>query len=406
MHVKTHAWNLEIKCEKNRERGRFQATPARFLEKMETQIVTPMQNIFPVILAGGASSRLWPASNRERPKWDLRLFKAPGAVKALSLIEGAWDRARAVAPAANCIVVCGGEQAPLVRSSLPELPAENLLVEPMPRDTSGAVAYAAGAILRRLGGETGNAKMFVLPGDHVISPVDRFTECALAGARAADALDALVTFGIVAREASIAYGYVHRGEEVKLDENRTAPRVFRVKSFKEKPDLATAQGYLASNEYFWNGGIFIWKLATLMNEMARQLPAHHAMAQALSATTGDTAWLECASTHFPPLKKISIDFGIMEHAERVATVASDFNWDDIGSWSAVAPYLDTSVGNAQGPETKIVAIDAAKNLVFAPGKRVALVGVENLAVVVSGNDILICPLARDQDVKKVSEAAK
>lgn len=386
------------------------------VEEKNHQIEKTMNNIFPVILAGGASSRLWPASNRERPKWDLRLFKAPGAEKAQSLIEGAWDRARSVAPAAHCFVVCGSEQVPLVRASLPELPPANLLIEPMPRDTSGAVAYAAGAILKTLRGNSDalcTAKMFVLPGDHVISPVNRFAECALAGARAADALDALTTFGIVAREPSTAYGYVHRGETVAFNDSgsgyssgNNTPHVFRVKAFKEKPDLATAQSYLASKEYFWNGGIFIWKLATLMKEMGRQLPEHHAMAEALSATANDSEWLDCAKTHFPKLKKISIDFGIMEHAESVATVAADFNWDDIGSWSAVAPYMDANAGNSQGPETRIISVDAVKNLVFAPGKRVALVGVENLAVVVSGDDILICPLARDQDVKKVSEAAK
>jgi len=374
-----------------------------------------MQNIFPVILAGGASSRLWPASNRERPKWDLRLFKASGEAKAQSLIEGAWDRARSVAPAANCFVVCGGEQAPLVRASLPELPAENLLIEPIPRDTSGAVAYAAGAILKRAiadGIGEHDAKMFVLPGDHVISPVARFAECAQAAARAASALDALVTFGIVAREPSVAYGYVHRGEEALFEETNAsdlehsaAPRVFRVNAFKEKPDHALAQTYFQSGEYYWNGGIFMWSLATLMREFERQLPGHAALAHSLSRTKNQQEWDACAREQFPELKRISIDFGIMEHAQSVATVAADFNWDDIGSWSAVGPYLDDHEDNAQGPETKIIALDAANNLVFAPGKRVALVGVENLAVVVNGNDILICPLARDQDVKKVSEAA-
>ena len=359
------------------------------------------QNIFPVILAGGASSRLWPASNRERPKWDLRLFKAAGAARSQSLIEGAWDRARALAPAQNCYVVCGGEQAALVRASLPELPSGNLLIEPMPRDTSGAVAYAAGAILKR-GSAANDAKMLVLPGDHVISTVQRFAECALAGARAADELRALVTFGIVAREASTAYGYVQRGEEAPLD---SAARVYRVKAFKEKPDAATAQSYLDSGEYFWNGGIFIWRMSELMREMERQLPGHAALARTLSQTKSADEWDARVNEQFPNLKKISIDFGIMEHAQSVATVAADFSWDDIGSWSAVRPYLDKAGDNAQGPETRIISVDAAKNLVFAPGKRVALVGVENLAVVVNGDDILICPLSRDQDVKTVSEAA-
>ncbi|HLX62613.1 MAG TPA: sugar phosphate nucleotidyltransferase [Planctomycetota bacterium] len=369
------------------------------------------ETLFPVILAGGASSRLWPASNRERPKWDLRLFKAPGAAHAQSLIEGAWERARAMAPAGNCFVVCGGEQAPLVRHSLRELPAENLLVEPIPRDTSGAVAYAAGAILKRvqgLGAEAErDAKMLVMPGDHVISPVERFAECARAAARAAAELDALVTFGIVAREPSVAYGYVHRGEEAHISlVQEGAPRVFRVNAFKEKPDLETAKSYLASSEYYWNGGIFMWNLSTLMREFEAQLPGHAALAHSLSRTKDAAEWDAHAREQFPELKRISIDFGIMEHAKSVATVAADFNWDDIGSWSAVGPYLDEHADNSVGPDTKLIALDAEKNLVFAPGKRVALVDVEGLAVVVNGNDILICPLARDQDVKRVSEAAQ
>lgn len=368
--------------------------------------------IFPVILAGGASSRLWPASNRERPKWDLRLFKAPGAAHAQSLIEGGWDRARSVAPAQNCFVVCGAEQAALVRNSLPELPEENLLVEPMPRDTSGAVAFAAGAIGRRIkqsGGELTEerAKMFVLPGDHVIAPVERFAECARAAACAADQLGALVTFGIVANGPSTAYGYVHRGEALRIGViGAEAPRIFRVHGFKEKPDLATAKSYLETGEYYWNGGIFIWRISTLLEEFERQLPGHYALARSLSHTTSAAEWDKCSQEQFPELKRISIDFGIMEHAASVATVAADFNWDDIGSWSAVGPYLDDHEDNAKHAETQLIALDAAKNLVFAPGKRVAIVGVENLAVVVNGDDILICPLSRDQDVKKVSEAAQ
>lgn len=372
---------------------------------------TDFPDVFPVILAGGASSRLWPASNRERPKWDLRLFKAQGDARAQSLIEGAWERARALAPAEQCFVVCGGEQAALVRSSLTDLPASNLLIEPIPRDTSGAIAFAAGAILKRVNESNGvlhedRAKMLVLPGDHVISPVERFTVCAHTAARAADSLDALVTFGIVALEPSTAYGYVHRGAEAPFALHAPdAPRVFRVNGFKEKPDLATAQGYLKSGEYFWNGGIFMWKLSTLMREFEHQLPGHFALARSLSHTKSAAEWDASVFEQFPELKRISIDFGIMEHAKNVATVSADFNWDDIGSWSAVAPYLDDHEDNAQGPETTLIALDATKNLVFAPGKRVAIVGVENLAVVVNGNDILICPLNRDQDVKKVSEAA-
>jgi mannose-1-phosphate guanylyltransferase len=370
-------------------------------------------SIYPVILAGGASSRLWPASGRERPKWDLRLFgprnqnRADGQPQ--SLLEGAWERGRGVAPAAHCFVVAGSAQAELIRTSLPELPQSNLLIEPEPRDTSGAVAYAAAAILRQAAGSANEAAMFVLPGDHVISQLDKFKRCALTAAQAAVQLQALMTFGIIARSPATAYGYIHRGKPVALAGSQAgAPPVFDVRQFREKPDLATAQQYVASGEYFWNGGIFMWTLASLMHEFQTQLPGHARMIEALRAVpggagaTGGADWQTAARAHFPELKKTSIDFGIMEHAKKVATVTADFDWDDIGSWSAVAAHLDSSSGNATGPGTQVLPLDAKDNLVFAPGKRVALIGVEGLAVVQHGDEILICRLDRDQDVKQIS----
>jgi len=160
-----------------------------------------------------------------------------------------------------------------------------------------------------------------------------------------------------------------------------------------------------SGEYYWNGGIFVWRLSTLMSEFQKQLPLHAEMARALGHARSAADWDAHAQDFFPRLTKISIDFGIMEHAASVATVAADFDWDDIGCWSALAPYLDRQDDNALGPGSQLIAVDAARNLVFANGKRVALVGVKDLAVVADGDDILICPLARDQDVKKVSDRA-
>jgi mannose-1-phosphate guanylyltransferase len=367
--------------------------------------------IYPVILAGGASSRLWPASGRSRPKWDLRLFgKRDGAGRTQSLLEGAWERARAVAPASDCFVVAGNEQAALIKSSLPDLPAGNLLIEPEPRDTSGAVAYAAGAILRMPspGGPT-NQVMFVLPGDHVVDPVEKFTRCALAGAAAAAQLGALMTIGIVPREPATAYGYIQRGPRAAIQgEKPGAPAIYKILQFREKPDRATAEKYVAGGEFYWNGGIFLWQISTLLSEFKNQLPGHAAMVEALTAisggagATGGEEWRRVAKEHFPKLKKTSIDFGIMEHAKLVATVEADFSWDDIGSWSAVVAHLDKTDGNSVGPGTKVLPLDSKGNLVFAPGKRVALIGIEGLAIVESENEILICRLDRDQDVKKIS----
>src|SRR5471030_909846 len=231
-------------------------------------------SIYPVILAGGASSRLWPASGRERPKWDLRLFgKRNPDGQPQSLLEGAWERARGVAPADQCFVVAGTAQAALIRQSLPELPAANLLIEPEPRDTAGAVAYAAAAIVRRAstGQSPAEQVMFVLPGDHVISQLDKFKRCALTAAQAACQLHALMTFGIIARAPATAYGYIHRGSKATLaDIPVDAPQVFDVQQFREKPDLKTAEAYVASGDYFWNGGIFMWQMSTLLQEYKTQ----------------------------------------------------------------------------------------------------------------------------------------
>jgi mannose-1-phosphate guanylyltransferase len=371
-------------------------------------------------MAGGASSRLWPASGLNRPKWGLRLFGEQ------NLLQQAWQRARAVAAAGDCFVVTGVAQAALVRRSLPQLRPANLLIEPDPRDTSGAIALAAGAISRRSrgGAETqrkkgrkgnsaaqalGDGVMLVLPGDHIIDPVERFAECVLAGARAAEGTGALVTLGIVPRRPSSGYGYLHRGAELTpANAENGHPRVYRVLGFREKPDAETAQRYVSSGEYYWNGGIFLWTLTALLAELERQLPAHAAAVRELSCHQigGRRTWPLKARSVFLGLRKVSIDFGIMEHAQQVAAVAADFAWDDIGSWSAVAAHLETQSGNTAAPASEVIAVDAACNLVFAPGRRVALVGVNGLAVIEGEDGILVCRLDRDQEVKKVSELAR
>ncbi|HYF49298.1 MAG TPA: sugar phosphate nucleotidyltransferase [Planctomycetota bacterium] len=352
--------------------------------------------IYPVIMAGGASSRLWPASNREKPKWDLRLFGPQ------SLLQGAFERGRAVAEASDIFVVTGTAQAELVVRTLPDLAKDNLLIEPEPRDTAGAVAFALGGILRRIkekGGDE-NGVMLILPGDHVISPVAKFADCARAGAAAASSERALVTFGIVARSPATAYGYIHRGDVIP---GAAGAKLYRVREFREKPDRATAESYLASGEYFWNGGIFLWQLGVILKEMQRQLPGHAELALALR---DGPSVAKVMSERFGALKKISIDFGVLEGAEKVLCVAADFDWDDIGSWSAVAAHLQRQDGNAVGPDTRVLNVASENNVVLASGKRVALVGVENLAVIESDGQILICRLDRDQDVKKISEMAQ
>lgn len=355
------------------------------------------KTVFPVILAGGASSRLWPASGPTRPKWDLPLFGGR------TLLARAWERALAVAPAGQCFVVAGKEHRETIAKRLPDLPAENLLIEPMPRDTSGAVAFAAGHLLAR----DANAVMLVLPGDHLIEPVERFAVCARAAAKAAAQQGVLVTFGIVPRSPATCYGYVHRGEKLAIREaGEKAPPIFRVQSFKEKPDRATAEQYLKAGDYYWNGGIFAWTLKTLAGEFQQHLPGHAELAAALAAAPDAEARGKAARERFEALQKTSIDYGIMERAAKagkVATVAADFAWDDVGSWTAVAAQMPEQEGNRAMPCTRVEAVQAKNNVVLAPGRRVGLVGVEGLAVVDDGEGLLVCKLEKDQDVKQIAQ---
>ncbi|MFH0937933.1 MAG: sugar phosphate nucleotidyltransferase [Planctomycetota bacterium] len=365
--------------------------------------MTPLR-IFPVILAGGASSRLWPASGKEKPKWDLRLFGTKDSCgKPQSLLESAWERARALASAADCFVVGSATSMALVRTSLPELLEENLLIEPEPRDTAAAVAFATGVILKRTKKVSGGV-MLVLSGDQVIRPISQFVRCAQIGAQAAVELNALITFGIVPKKPMTQYGYIQRGPMITLSTTFApdSPKLYRLLQFREKPDRTTAEQYFKAGEYFWNGGIFLWTLDSVLKEFDRQLPAHATLARAISdAPTIDPVLQQ----YFLSLKKTSIDFGIMEHAQNAAMVAADFEWDDIGSWSAIGEHLDRQLDNVVGPDTKLITVDARGNLIFAPGKRVSLIGVEGLAIIESDNEILVCRLERDQDVKKASEEA-
>jgi mannose-1-phosphate guanylyltransferase/mannose-6-phosphate isomerase len=350
--------------------------------------------VHPVILAGGASARLWPVSDRRHPKWDLRLFGPH------SLLEQAWQRARALAPTGRCLVVAGAEHEARIRECLADLPEQNLLLEPEGRDTAGAVAYAAGVIL----GEDPDGVMLMMPCDHLIQPVEAFTRCVQSAVLAAAQEDALVTFGIVPRSPATCYGYIHRGTRLELEGSTgDAPTVSEVRAFKEKPSRETAAEYLRSGEYYWNAGIFAFYLPALRREFEAQLPGHAELAGALAQAEGRGGRAAALTRCFLPLKKISIDYGILEHARKVAVVAAAFEWDDIGSWSAVADHLPERDGQKVGPDVTLHAHESAGNLVLAPGRRVALIGVEGLAVVDSPQGLLICRLDKDQLVRQVSQ---
>ena len=361
--------------------------------------------IIPVILSGGSGTRLWPMSRPERPK---QLLALTAEETMLQLTAGRATGERFGAP----IVVANAAHADEVEAQLAAAGAAPaaLILEPAGRNTAPAIALAALAA----GGDTGrspedrtagaesDAVLLVMPSDHVIGDVPTF-HAAIAAALPMVERGWLATFGIAPDAPETGYGWIQAGEE-------TAPGVHRVARFVEKPPLDRAEAMLAAGDHYWNGGIFLFRADAYLRALATHAPemlvaTRDAMAKA--RREGARVWPDAAA--FAASPSDSIDYAVMERAEQVVVVPVAMAWNDVGSWDALHGISERDEdGNAHGQAGggRVVAVDTRNCLVRTDGARVALVGVEDLIVVASGDDILILPRGRSQEVKKLLEAMK
>jgi mannose-1-phosphate guanylyltransferase len=347
-----------------------------------------------VIMAGGSGTRLWPLSRASRPKQLLDVVAEEGG-GAHSLLAEAFARLRAVLPAERIWVCTAARYGEQVRAALPELGAERLVLEPVARDTANAVGLAAALVAD----VDPDAELAVVSADHVIRPVARF---AAALTTAYDLLAvrprALVTLGVTPTSAATGFGYVQKGAPTGV------PGAAEAASFREKPDRATAERYLASGEYLWNSGMFVWRARTVLDALADHLPETAAgLAAVVAAPAGPDRDAVLARV-FPSLPKISIDYAVLEPAAaepgRVAVVDLDVEWLDVGSWPALAHTLDTDpAGNAVRGLT--VLLDSSGNVVLSddPDHLVALVGVRDSVVVHTADVTMVCPVGDAERVK-------
>jgi mannose-1-phosphate guanylyltransferase len=281
-----------------------------------------------------------------------------------------------------------------VRACLPELAAENLLFEPAARNTAACCAYAALEIARR----EPDAVQLVMPADHVISPPEKLRATLAAGAELAATSGALVTFGIRPTHPATGFGYIEQGERAPDAQGHAVHEVAR---FVEKPDLERAESFLATGRFLWNAGIFAWTGKAILDAFERHAPD---ISQPLREVLGDPARL---AEVYPKLPSRPVDVAILEQAERVLTLPIDYDWNDVGSWSALAEIAEPdTAGNwpslTDGAE--LIAEDSAGNIAYAEGNElIALVGVQDLVVVRSGHITLVCPRDRAQDVKRIVE---
>lgn len=338
-----------------------------------------------VIMAGGSGTRFWPASRRDRPKQLLDL------VKGAPLLRLTYQRLQGLVPPERVWVITNQATADACRKVLPEVPAGNILAEPVGRNTAACVGLAAHAV----GGA--DDVCLVLPADHLIGDEELFRSAMSAGAEAVARDGGLLTFGIQPDRPETGYGYLEIGD-VGTEIGRWP--IHRLRAFVEKPDLEHARSYLESGRYLWNAGIFAWRARDLLAEIERQLPDLAAgLARIGKALSGPDAAAVLADV-YPTLPSTSVDFGIMEGAVRCWVVPVDFGWSDVGSWSALADELPAD-DQDNATRGRTAAVDAAGNVLVTTGPVVAVAGVDNLVVVATADAVLVIPKEQAQRVKDV-----
>jgi len=344
-----------------------------------------------VVMAGGSGTRFWPWSRSAFPKQLLPLCGPQ------SMLADTVERVTRVVPQKNILIVTSAALRRPVERELPGLGRDQILCEPVGRNTAPCVAWAALEIARR----DPDAAMLVLPADHVVSPLAKYLSDMELGLALAYAEHRLVTFGIPPTHPETGYGYLREGAPIGGAWSRA--RVKRVAAFHEKPTAARARKFLRGG-FYWNSGMFAWRADVIREEIATHLPALAAAIDKLGGTRRGTRIAQRAlNAGYPKLESISIDHGVMEKSARVAMVIAGFRWNDIGSWDAVGElWPHDQAGNAS--RDPLVAIDARNNVVASRSKPVALLGVNDLAVVDSGDALLICPRERAQDVRSVVAA--
>ena len=343
-------------------------------------------SLYVLILAGGSGERFWPLSRKSRPKQLLSLFGGE------TLLEATLSRLDGLVPAKNILILTNADQEAAVRSLAKDLPAENIVAEPAKRDTAAAIALGVGWVATR---DT-EATMIVLPADHLIKDTAGFQKTLMTAVAAARQTGELVTIGIQPTWACPGFGYIECGGKTELRDLPDAPAVHDVKSFREKPNPELAEQFLRHGNFRWNAGMFIWTIPAILSALRTHAPELGTFVTSLHAGEDFAKML---ATAFPTLPKISIDYAVMEKAGRVLMVESAFDWDDVGSWTAVAKYLaDQGAGNVGNCD--LSALDASGSIVFSSQKkRIALLGVNDLIVVDTPDALLVCSRHEAERIK-------
>ncbi len=344
---------------------------------------------YAVILAGGKGERFWPLSTSRKPKQLLSL------VGERPLLAQAVERLAGLVPPENVFVITNRDLVEGCCEAAPELPRENVIGEPIGRDTAAAVALGAALVKAR----DPDGSFCVLTADHVIGDVTVFQATLKAALDLASREDVLITIGIPPTEPSTGYGYIEAELEVAKDKG---VRFLKAKRFVEKPDLERARTYVASDRFFWNSGMFIWSVKSLEKQLAVHTPHLVHLIDRMAKVAGTPAFGAELEKAYSTLAKISIDYALMEKAPNIVMARGAFSWDDVGSWTALENHFkkDTEANVIEG---QVRIHESKANIVYSRNHMTALVGVDNVIVVQAEGVTLVCAKDKAQDIKKLVE---
>ncbi len=356
---------------------------------LPTEMPSP-ENTYALILAGGSGTRFWPLSRDARPKQLLDLFGTG------TLLEQAIRRLEGLVPRENILILTNAKQVDAVRENASMLPPENVFAEPAKRDTAPAVALGIGLVAAR----NPEAVMMVLPADQLIQDAAGFQSVMRDALATAESSDGLVTIGIQPTWPCPSYGYIERGERAAITGLDCEHPPFEVKRFREKPNPELAEQFLRQGGFSWNAGMFVWSLPTVIGQLASHAPE---LAQFISELRQSKDLPATVAAQFPNLPARSIDYALMENADRVLNIEATFDWDDVGSWISVAKYLD-KFGAENRANEAITELDSENNIVFnaRPGTRIALLGVDDLIVVQTPDALLVANRHQADAIKNLS----
>lgn len=344
------------------------------------------KNHYVAIMAGGIGSRFWPMSRTNYPKQFLDILNT-----GKTLIQSTFERFAKFIPVENIYIVTSHQYKDIVIEQLSKVYPENVLCEPSRKNTAPCIAY----ISYKLSQLNAEANLICAPADHLITDEQMFESVCLEALHFTQSIKSLVTLGIQPNHPNTGYGYI------QYDQRNVAQNIFKVKTFTEKPDLELAKTFIASGDFLWNAGIFVWQVKNIVQAFEKFLPEIHELFEAEKSFFNTAQEQEAVDKIYPQCVNISIDYGIMEKADNVYVIPASFGWSDLGTWASAydtieKDYLDNAVAG-----NNVIVIDATKNMVHADNKKLVLLqGLEDFIVVDTKDVLLICKKDKEQEIKE------